>query len=88
MGGPRDYHTKRTKSERKKQMLYKITYMWNLNYNTNKPIYETEIDHREREQTCGWKGGMYWELGISRNKLEYIGWINDKVLLYSTDNYI
>ena len=53
MGGPRDYHTKRTKSERKKQMLYKITDMWNLNYNTNKPIYETEIDHREREQTCG-----------------------------------
>ena len=48
MDGPRDYHTKRTKSERKKQM-YNITYMWNLNYNTNKPIYETEIDHRERE---------------------------------------
>ena len=29
--------------------MYNITYMWNLNYNTNKPIYETEIDHRERE---------------------------------------
>ena len=33
-------------------------------------------------------GGMYWEFGISRCKLFYIGWINNKVLLYSTGNYI
>ena len=35
----------------------------------------------------GWKG-MDWEFGISRCKLVYIGWINNKVLLYSTGNYI
>lgn len=29
-----------------------------------------------------------WEVGISRCKLVYIGWINNKVLLYSTGNYI
>ena len=29
-----------------------------------------------------------WEFGISRCKLLYIGWINNKVLLYSTGNYI
>ena len=33
-------------------------------------------------------GGMEWEFGISRCKLLYIGWINNKVLLYSTGNYI
>ena len=33
-------------------------------------------------------GGKNWESGISRGKLLYIGWINNKVLLYSTGNYI
>ena len=33
-------------------------------------------------------GGMEWEVGVSRCKLLYIGWINNKVLLYSTENYI
>ena len=32
--------------------------------------------------------GMEWEAGVSRCKLLYIEWINNKVLLYSTDNYI
>ena len=33
-------------------------------------------------------GGMRWEVGVSRCKLLYIEWINNKVLLYSTGNYI
>ena len=33
-------------------------------------------------------GGMDWEFGVSRCKLLYIQWINNKVLLYSTGNYI
>ena len=32
--------------------------------------------------------GMEWEFGISRCKLVYAEWINNKVLLYSTGNYI
>ena len=49
--------------------------------------------HRHREQTCGYQGGEAgggkdWEFGISRCKLVYIRWINNKVLLYSTGNYI
>ena len=32
--------------------------------------------------------GVDWEFGISRCKLLYKGWINNKVLLYSTGNYI
>ena len=40
-------------------------------------------------QTCGCQGGgMDWEFWISRCKLLYIGWVNNKVLLYSTGNYI
>ena len=34
------------------------------------------------------RGGMDWEFGISKGKLLYIEWINNKVLLYSTWNYI
>ena len=34
------------------------------------------------------RGGMDWEFEISRCKLVYMGWINNKVLLYSTGNDI
>ena len=30
MDGPRDYHTKWSKSDKERQMSYDITYMWNL----------------------------------------------------------
>ena len=33
-------------------------------------------------------GQMEWEAGVSRFKLLCIEWINNKVLLYSTENYI
>ena len=67
--------------------------MWNLKYDTNEPIYETEQTHRHREQNCGCQGevgwrGMGWKFGVSRCKLIYIEWINNKVLLYNTGNYI
>ena len=44
MVATRVYHTKWSKSERERQMLYDITYMWNLKYDTNEPIYKTETD--------------------------------------------
>ena len=31
---------------------------------------------------------MEWEAGVSRCKLVYIGWINNKILLYSKGNCI
>ena len=33
-------------------------------------------------------GGKDWAFGISRGKLLHIRWINNKVLLHSTGNYI
>lgn len=32
--------------------------------------------------------GMDWESGICKSKLLHIEWINNKILLYSTGNYI
>ena len=44
MDGPRDDHTKWNKSEWDKQIPYDITYMWNLKYDTNELVCETETD--------------------------------------------
>ena len=44
MDGPRDYHTEWSKSNRERQILYDIIFMWNLKKNTNESIYKTEID--------------------------------------------
>ena len=80
-------------SQRKRQIPYDITYMWNLKYGTNEPIYKTnrltDIENRlvVTNGEEGW-GGIDWEFGISRCKLLYMEWINSKVLLYSTRNCI
>ena len=37
---------------------------------------------------AGSEGDIDWEFGISRCKLLHIEWINSKILLYSTGNYI
>ena len=88
MDGTRNYHTK---SERERQTLYDITYTWNLKYDTNVLIYETETGSQtwkpDLQLPRGRRNGG-WELGISICKLLYIGWINNKVLLYSTGKYI
>ena len=44
MGGPRDDHTKQSKSERERQISYDITYIWNLKYDTIELIYKTETE--------------------------------------------
>ena len=45
MDGPRDYHTKWSKSGRERQILYDITCMWNLKTITNEfVIYKAETD--------------------------------------------
>ena len=68
--------------------------MWNLRYGTHQHNYETKTDS-QIQRTDLWLprvrqdgGGKDWEFGISRGKLLYIAWINNKVLLYSTGNYI
>ena len=46
MDGPRDYHTKWSKSDRERQILYDITCMWYLKNNTKE-----KRTHRHRNQT-------------------------------------
>ena len=57
MDGPGDYHTKRSKSVGERQILYDITYMWNLKNSTDKLIYKTETTHGLRKQTYGYQRG-------------------------------
>ena len=45
MNATRDCHIEGSKSERERQIPYDITYMWNLKYGANDPIYKTEADH-------------------------------------------
>ena len=53
---------------------------------------KTQIHHGCREQACGCKEGggtgTDWEFGVSGCKLLHLEWIDNKVLLYSTGNYI
>ena len=50
---------------------------------------QTDIENRlVVAKGKGGRGGNDWEFGISRCKLLHLEWINNKVLLYSTGNYI
>ena len=67
--------------------------MWNLKYDTSELIYDTETDS-QAQTTDLWlprgrgRGGKGWEFVVGRCKLLYIEWINNKVLMCSTGNYI
>ena len=80
-------------NQREKDEPYDIMYMWNLKYVTDELTHETKTDSH-REQTCDCQsgrtheGGEDWEFGISRYKLLDTEWVNNKVLLHSTGNYI
>ena len=55
-----------------------ILHIWNLKYDANEHIYET--DNRLITKGEGSEGGMNWEFGVSRCKLLYTGLINNKVI--------
>ena len=75
-------------------MPYDTTCMWNLRYDTNELIYETETDSLTQKTNLqlpkgkGDGGGINQEFVISRYKLLYTKQINNKDLLNSTGNYI
>ena len=53
--GPRDYHTKQSRSER--QILYDIPYMQNPTYDTMNVSMKQKQNHRHREEIRGCQGG-------------------------------
>ena len=90
MYAPRDYHTKWSKSERE-QILYNITYLiskiwhkWTYLQNWNRLRQRTGLWLQR-----GWGVGEGWigNLGLA-DANSSVEWINNKVLLYSTGNYI
>ena len=64
------------------KIWHKVTYLWNRNR-----IRDTE-NKLVVAKGEGPGGGMEWASAISRCKLACIEWINNKVLLCSTGNYI
>ena len=57
MGGPRDYHTKSSQSDRERQVSHN-TYMWNLKYDTKELIYKKQKQtNRHRKQTYVYQRG-------------------------------
>ena len=66
-------------SQKERQIPCDITYMSNLKYGTNDPIYKTETDDRHGEQTCGCQWAAVGEWGV--------GW-NGNLGLINTNDYI
>ena len=78
MDGTRDSHTRRSMSERERQIPYYITYIWNLIHGTNEPCHRKENHgHGEQTRACpggGGGSGIDWELGVNRCKLLPLEW--------------
>ena len=70
MDGPKDHHTKRSKSERERQMSHEIIDMWNLikmiqkNLQNRKRLkdFKTKLTVTKGEMFRG--GGINWDVGI------------------------
>ena len=92
MDATRNHHTKDEVRQRKKPILH-IIYTKKLKLaQVNLSTKQKQI-HRPREQACGCQGrggrsGKDWDFRVSRCKLLHLEWISNKVLLYSTGNYI
>ena len=57
-------------------------------WNTAKTVLRGKLIRLVVAKGDGGGRGLLGSLGVSRCKLLYTGWINNKVLLYSTGNYI
>ena len=66
----------------KSKIQHKWIYLWNGN---------RTVDIKKKVVVAkgeGIGGRMEWKIGVSSSELLYIEWINNKVLLYSTENCI
>ena len=63
--------------------------MWNLKYDTNELMKQKDSQPWRTDLPRRGESGRRtdWEFGINKSHI-YTGWINNKVLLYSTANYI
>ena len=80
MGGPRDYHTKWSKSDRERQISYDTAYKKMLSgkkNDTNELIYKTETDSQIENTLMvikgeRWQRRINWEFGIDIYRLLYL----------------
>ena len=85
--------SQKEKDKRKTNTIWYLLYVqsktwhkWSYLQNRNRL---TNIENRLVVAKGEWgERGMNWEFGVSRCKLLHTAWISDKVLLYSTGNYI
>ena len=49
-----DFHSKRSKSDRGRQIPYDITYVWNLTHDISDVFMKQKQTHRHRKQTYGY----------------------------------
>ena len=71
---------------------------WNLNPKTellesvfhkvSHPFVHPLLKQQLKFQTFWGGSGMDWELGVNRCKLLLLEWINNEILLCSTENYV
>ena len=62
--------------------------MCNIKYGTNESIYKTETNSQTwRIDLWLPRGRGIWEFGVSICKLLHLEWIDNKNLLFSTENY-
>ena len=69
------HYAKWNKSDRGRQILYDMTYMWSLKKIQMNLFTKPKQTHRHRKQTYGYqrgRGGVNWEFGINRYPVLYI----------------
>ena len=84
MDGPRKYHVQQSQSERERQILYDVIYLWNLKIIQMNLHTKPKQTHKHRKQTYVYqKGrrGKNQEYGINRHRLLYIKQMSKKDLL-------
>ena len=73
MDGTRVSHTKWIKSERERQILYDITYIWTVIYSTKENFHRKEA-YGPGEETCGCQGGGGWTGSLGLIDANYCIW--------------
>ena len=89
MDGSRDYPLSEIKSGREIRISDRTIHMRNLNYDTNKPAYETESRGTDWWLPKGRRSGKGWRGRLRLADASFINTRdNNKAPLYSTESYI
>ena len=94
MDGPGDYYTKWSRKEKEKYLMMLHIYVESKTWQMNFSMKQKQM-HRHRKTCHCWRWGIRGlgeghglGVGVSSCKLLHLEWINNKVLLYRTGNYI